>query len=267
MVVDLNPLTAPPIKEVPLPNSPLVRVIAQVKYPLIASTEKPEFIAKFQEAIRDTYPVLRPEQTQSIVLSAQGVTAIGSQKTWRFSDLDGNWRVSLAPDFVALETTAYSSRKEFFDRLEVIVNALEHHVGPKVLDRIGVRYIDRIRGEAIDRISDLVRPEILGVAALSIAKSTQRTMSESLFDFPGKKTQLLTRWGMIPAHETYDPNALEPIDEKSWILDIDMFSAEQRRFNGVEIAGEAREYAERIYRFFRWAITDEFLQSFGGRAL
>ena len=37
--------------------------------------------------------------------------------TWRFRDRDGKWRVSLAPEFVALEATSYSSRNDFLGRL------------------------------------------------------------------------------------------------------------------------------------------------------
>jgi hypothetical protein len=47
-----TPLTGPPPAEVPLTDPPLVRVIAQVRFPLIASVEKREFIAPFQEAFR-----------------------------------------------------------------------------------------------------------------------------------------------------------------------------------------------------------------------
>ncbi|HOU92491.1 MAG TPA: TIGR04255 family protein, partial [Polyangiaceae bacterium] len=84
-----NPLTAPLPAEVPLPDAPLVRVIGQVRFPPVLSLEKREFIAPFQEAIRSTYPVLRPEQTQGIVLGPQGVAPGPKQIAWRFSDVDG----------------------------------------------------------------------------------------------------------------------------------------------------------------------------------
>lgn len=67
-----SPLSGPPPVEVPLNAPPIVRVIAQVRFPLIASIEKQEFIAQFQEAIRRDYPVLRQEQSRSLVLSSEG---------------------------------------------------------------------------------------------------------------------------------------------------------------------------------------------------
>lgn len=52
-----NPLIDPPPPEVPLKSAPLIRVIAQVRFPPILSIEKQEFVASFQEAIRDKYPI------------------------------------------------------------------------------------------------------------------------------------------------------------------------------------------------------------------
>ena len=100
-----NPLTSPAPPEIPLPGAPLVRVIAQVRFPLVASVESQEFIAPFQEAIRKEYPVLRQERAQSIFVGPKGATPLAESKVWRFSDSTRGWRATLAPDFVALEST------------------------------------------------------------------------------------------------------------------------------------------------------------------
>jgi hypothetical protein len=55
-VIDVNPLVATPPPEVPLINAPLVRVIAQVRFPPILSIEQQAFVGSFQEAIRAEYP-------------------------------------------------------------------------------------------------------------------------------------------------------------------------------------------------------------------
>ena len=83
-----TPLTGPPPPEVPLTDPPLVRVIAQVRFPLIASLEKRKFIASFQEAIREFYPVLRPEEGRSVVLGSQGVVDTRSNTLWRFNEAE-----------------------------------------------------------------------------------------------------------------------------------------------------------------------------------
>lgn len=264
MSVDTNPLIALPPKEIPLHNAPLVRVIAQVRFPVIASIDKREFIASFQEALRDIYSVLRPEKTQNLVVRPQGVTPAPPQMVWRFNDIDGKWRVSLAPNFIALETTSYSSRSDFIERFRVALEALNEHIGPRIVERFGLRYIDRVVGQEVGDIARLVRPEMIGILATPMAAYAQQLLSASLFTIPGTKAQLLARWGQIPSHHTVDHTAIEPVADPSWILDLDMFSMGPYLFKTEVLIAEARTYAERIYTFFRWAVSDEFLRRYKG---
>lgn len=264
MSTGLNPITSALPAEVPLPSAPLVRVVAQVRFPQILSIEKRDFVAPFQEAIREQYPVLRQEQTQGVVVGPQGASSMPPQVIWRFADEGKSWRVSLAADFVAIETTGYESRDDFFTRFETTVAALAEHVGPRVVDRIGVRYIDRVTGDAIKQIKGLVRPEVLGVVATEAATFARHSLSESLFTVLEPPAQILARWGLLPEGGTVDPAAIEPLSEVSWILDLDMFRAESRSFVPRDVVAEARSFAERIYTFFRWAVTDEFLRLYGG---
>jgi uncharacterized protein (TIGR04255 family) len=259
-----NPLSAPLPAEVPLPEAPLVRVIGQVRFPPVLSLEKREFIASFQEAIRATYPVLRPEQAQSIVLGPQGVAPGPKQIAWRFSDVDGGWRVSVTPEFVAIETTSYTSRHEFLQRLRFVLEAFAEHVEPALVQRLGVRYIDRVTGDALADISTLVRQEVLGIMATPLSEHARHSLTETVFALPDSNEQLLARWGLVPAGATVDPNAIEPIGEASWVLDVDMFSNEEHPFIPEEIVNTARRFSERLYSVFRWAVTDDFLRRYGG---
>lgn len=259
-----NPLTDAAPAEVLLPKAPLVRVIAQVRFPPILSIEKRDFVAPFQEAIRDKYPVLRAEQTQGMVIGPDGTSPMPPQVIWRFGDVEAKWRVSLAPDFLAIETIAYESRKDFFERFEGIMHALAEHLSPRVIDRIGVRYIDQVKGDAFKEIRRLVRPEILGVVATSAVDQAQHSINESLFTVPISKAQLFARWGLLPVGGTVDPAAIEPLNEQSWILDVDMFRAEPKEFDPANVIADAKSFAERIYTFFRWAVTEDFLRLYGG---
>jgi len=259
-----NPLTAPLPAEVPLADAPLVRVIAQVRFPPILSLEKREFIAPFQEAIRGTYPVLRPEQAQGIMLGPHGVAPGPKQVAWRFSDVGGGWRVSITPDFVAIETTSYTSRGDFLTRLRFVLDAFAEHVEPALAQRLGVRYIDRVTGDALVDIGELVRQELLGIVATPLSEHARHSLTETVFTVPDSKEQLLARWGLVPAGGTVDPNAIEPIGEPSWVLDIDMFSSQEHPFVPEEIVTTARRYTERLYTVFRWAVTDDFLRRYGG---
>ena len=262
-----TPLTGPPPPEVPLSDPPLERVIAQVRFPLIASLEKREFIASFQEAIRTSYPVLRPEEGRSVVLGSQGMVDTRSNTLWRFNEAKGAWRVTLAPDFLALETTEYTSREDFIERLTLVLEALKEHVDPQVLDRLGVRYIDRVSGENMSALPRLVRPEVAGILGSPLSERARHAVSENVFILPGNAGQITARWGLLAPQSTTDPGALDAINERSWILDTDAFQSFQagsRRLDVDSVVEQARGFAERIYAIFRWAVTDEFLRRYGG---
>jgi uncharacterized protein (TIGR04255 family) len=258
-----NPMALPPPPERPLARAPLVRVIAQLRFPEVLSIERREFVAPFQDSIRAAYPVLRQDHTHGLLLTPAGVGAAKPQVAWRFSDLEGVWRVSLTPGFVALETTRYASRGDFLARLRAVLQALGDHVQPAQLDRIGIRYVDRLTGAPLESISALVRPEVRGLAGTGAAGNMLHSLSETMFESHGAR--LLARWGCLPPEGTLDPAAIEPIAEPSWILDLDMFSTGAVPFAIDPVVEQARRYAERIYTVFRWAVTDEFLNRFGAQ--
>ena len=262
MIAIDDPLVAPPPPEVPLKNAPLVRVIAQVRFPLVVALEHRDSVAPFQQSVAAKYPVLRQEQTQVVLLGPAGGAPASVQTVWRFSDVEGRWRVSLAPDFVALETTSYTSRADFLARLREVVEALDRHFQPKLVDRLGVRYVDRIQGSAVNEIAKLVRPEVGGIAGTAANAHALHTLSESMFELQGAR--VLARWGSLPAGSTVDAAAVEPINEPSWILDLDMFTTTPAPFSIDRVIEDATRFTGRIYTFFRWAVTEEFLRRYGG---
>ena len=248
----------------PLANAPLVRVIAQIRFPLVASIEKRDFIGSFQEAIRRTYPVLRPEQTRSVVFGPEGMVEARTGNIWRFSSKDGSWRVALAPDFLALETGRYTSRADFVDRFRTVLRALADHVEPQVTDRLGVRYIDQVSGDHFSDLPTLVRREVAGIWSTPLAGHASQSIAESLFTLPDGSGNLKARWGVVPAEATVDPAAIDPLDTPSWILDLDAFAARSQTFDVDEVVRQTTAFAERIYSFFRWTVTTEFLRRYGG---
>lgn len=259
-----NPLIDKPPQEVHLKNAPLVRVIAQMRFSPILSIEKKDLVSSFQEAIREKYPTLKPEQTQNLIFSPQGLVKSEPQITWRFIDLTNSWRVSLASNFLALETTAYSSRSDFLQRLEKVVIALHQTFNLTTIERFGLRYIDRLVGQDIENLSSFFRSEMTGLMSSELRDDIQQTINESVFNIDNQGRHIIARWGLVPPNQTFDPDAIEPIAQKSWILDLDMSLSKEREFSTLTVMEEAKQFSERLYTFFRWAVTDEFLNHFGG---
>jgi uncharacterized protein (TIGR04255 family) len=257
-----NPLVGPVPQEVPLPNAPLVRVIGQVRFPPILSIERDQSLAPFQEAIRQNYPILRRENVRELTMGPAGASLAEAPVVWRFTDGQDNWRVSLARDFIALETNAYTSRRDFIERLQEAIEALDSEFSPQFMDRLGMRYIDRVQGARDSDFKSLVRPEMLGLGVGPMSDHALHIITDAMFKLNG--AHLRTKWGRLPPKATFDPTALEPIDEECWVLDLDMFTTERTDFDPAEIVKTAESFAERVYAFFRWSVTDEFLRRFGG---
>lgn len=262
-MVDADPLTGPSPREVPLSRAPLVRVIAQVRFPTILAVRQPDrMMIGLQEAIRADYPELRQEQSHNIRLEPGREPQIEPSVIWRFVDITGSWQAAIAPDFVALETEAYTDRGDFLVRFGKLLGTIEATLTPRIATRLGLRYIDRLRDSAVENIGAMVRPEMLGLAGPFQGRA-MLVSGEALLE--AAEGRVRARWGLLPPGASFDPAAAAPIDVASWMLDLDMFREERREFMGAALLAEAEAFAKRIYTIFRWAVTDDFLRHYGGR--
>ena len=109
----------------------------------------------------------------------------------------------------------------------------------------------------------LVRAEVRGITGTAAATHAALALSESIFELPDAQSSraLGACSRQVPP---VDPAAIEPASEKSWILDLDMFSAAPMPFAVERVLTEAQRFAERIYTVFRWAVSDDFLRRYGG---
>ena len=262
MIMTPAPFSGSPPEEVALKRAPLVRVLGQIMFPIIAKLAQQNEIAAFQDRIRSKYPLLNPEQVHHIEMTPGAEPRVRADVIWRFASADRVWRVSLSTNFVSLETTAYTSRQEFVERLTDIARALEATVDPKLVLRVGVRYINRIEGDALDRLAELIKPEVLGVLQTPFKDAAEHLITESMLRT--EEGQLLARWGSLPAGATVDPQALDPITTPSWILDLDLFALEQGPFEADAIGARVLAFARRQYAVFRFVITPAFLTYYGG---
>lgn len=260
-----HPLIDPPPTEVPLPQAPLIRVIVQVRFPPIAKIARLESIADFQEALRDRYPVMSQVQSQSLTLVHPNTIEASAALLWRFSELDGPWNVTLAPDFIALETSRYSSRDDFMARLAHALHALHQHLGPRTSSRLGVRYIDQLSGDELDHIPRLFRPELAWPMTNPLGARPRFAICEQQLAASDADPLILLRWGLVPPNQTIDPSAIPPCPAPSWLLDVDISEERHALFEPERLTQQARGFAERAYTLFRWAVTDEFLAYFGGK--
>lgn len=262
------PFPADHVEEVFLPEAPLVAVVAQVRFPAIASIARQEFLGPFQEEIRGDYPLLHPLQEVNFVVGPEGLTVGNEAGTvWRFRDRTDSWSVSLAPSFIALESRAYVDRPDFVRRFHAVLRALGKTIAPTAIERFGLRYVDRIvldDASGTSAIAELIRPEVGGVSTTEPGPAARlvHTFTDTQYDLDG--ASLHARWGLIPERFQLDPFHGEPVAHPSWLLDLDMFTTGLEDFDVDGLSRRANDYADHIYSFFRWVVEDELLRRCGG---
>jgi len=251
------------IPSIPLRRSPLTFVVAQVRFPLVVSIAEESFIGPFQELIRGTYGDLRREDEAQVLIGPDGVQTLKGGVVWRFSDSLSGWEVALTPEFVALATSQYTDRQDFLTRLRQVIDALETWLRPTKVRRLGVRYINRVQEpDHLEHLRALLRPEVLGPYGVDRPEAVNLTNALTEVDYQfTDETALKARWGVLGPKTTFDP-AIAPVDSPSWVLDLDA-SHDERDFDPAAIVDQVQLFTDRIYRYFRWAVTDEFLTLHG----
>jgi len=240
-------------------------VIVAARFPDVPSVVLDEFVGPFREALKGIYPICRRDESVGLMLGPQGARALPASVDWRFVDELDHWRVTLGTTFVALDTPSYTSRDDLLARFAAVMDAVARCVAPARIDRLGVRYVDQVRGEGLlARIGQLVRPEMLGLLGSELADDvtvgfTDHTLSA------GEGRTVRARSGALPAGSTIDPISIPPLGERSWLLDVDASQTAPLTLDNAAIVAEVGRLAELAHRFFRWAVSEEFLRTFGGQ--
>lgn len=258
---NFDPLHGKHVDHVPLKNAPLVKVLAQVRFPDVTVTPDPQFVSGFQQAIRRRYPTVRQEATPHFVFGPGGVQ-VTPNPVWRFIDPSNVWRVSLTPTFLTLETEKYGSGHDFAERFRTLLQDLGETISPSHVNRIGIRYVDQVElvnGLRIEELLQTHMNEITGAL-----KGVRHMVSE--LEAETAEGGVLARWGHLPADGSHDPEMMPAKDVPSWFLDVDSFASYESNlleYKVEEISGITTSLANRAYDFFRWCVNDKFLEHFG----
>lgn len=252
---------------VPLARSPLVRTLAQIRFPQPTAFVADQDGAAVQVAkqLADVYPLFESGQEAQLMITPDGVTQQQSPtRLWRLANADRSWQVTFGPNFLAIETSTYVRRSDFAMRLNAAWSALRSVVNVPSISRLGVRYINQIsEGATLDRLSDLVRPEVLGVSGLRDETfQVLSSLTEAQYRFIDG-AGFTARWGYLPPQQNLGVD-IPGFNHATWVLDTDSFREwAPGTFTENDLELEVKKLGLRAYQFFRWAITDEALRTFG----
>lgn len=260
----LDVLTLPDVPRVELQDPPLVLALCQVQYEGIPNLEDALHIAPFQQAIQAEYPIsaIAPRSINVQVNAAGMQQQVGSFQ-WIFRDNDDIWRLSLADDALTLETRRYKEFPHLLKRLRTALDALRTQLHPEVTKRIGLRYVNEIR-ETNANWSAVIRPQLLGpLAEPALARYAAHTLQELRLAYPDGHS-INVRHGRLPGGTTVQPReGQESPKDPFYLIDIDAFC--QCSDQGPEpldpkaICARVDSFHTDIYRFFRWAVSDDYI--------
>ena len=250
-----------------LAKSPLVLTIAQVRFPTVLRVGDPDFIAPFQEALREAYPVAVEEHEIQMMLGPQGATQMPGQKQWRLHTADGMLSLVLASTALTFESRSYIDADDFLDRFERALDALQQHIRPALCERVGLRYINEIRqpqGVSAGGWRGLIDNSFLGPIESELGKrfSVARTIQDiSLTRGPNEFVSL--KHGFIPTGTTIVPavpGSAAPTIGPFYLLDLDHFVTRREVFQSKGILASLEKFHAVLYDLFRLAITPELYE-------
>ena len=179
----------------------------------------------------------------------------------RFFSGDEKWSLSVGLNFLALESTDYTNHNDFVDRLLAGLDAVTECAAIPRFSRIGYRYTNRIVGQAdLSLLEKHFVPAVLGGHLASPENADLvHSMTESVYRV--EPSFLLVRSARLGAGQPIDPT-LSPVDEPSWILDLDAYEEGRLDSARATVQSELNRLSGIASNHFRTVVTDRFYERY-----
>lgn len=215
------------------PNAPIVLAAVEVRHSLVEPLDHKQ-LAQVSARIGDALPLRDQVNLVSFVMpSAPGQPPSATQQVApRWLSRDKRTAITLRPEAVVLETTAYGSYERLRDVLVRALEAREVSASNVGLERIGLRYIDEVRvppGNGSRDISwaDWVHESLLGPVAVGRDMGLHADTWQGLTVFTGEDGRaLVLRYGPREGYAVAPDGDLRrptPAPGPFFLLDIDSF--------------------------------------------
>ncbi|MCY4466812.1 MAG: TIGR04255 family protein [Chloroflexi bacterium] len=252
-------------------NNPLQSVICQLMFPPILSIES-ALPAAFQDKIRSDFPLfqaaaesddipLPPAIAELIPQDLRQVLIASDRRRYQFLSKDKNWTITLARDFVALQTRTYRRWEDFREHLEKMVHALISVYAPDSISRLGLRYQNAIDRNAMELANvpwrDLIAPQVLGPLGLPDYEP-EIVEQNGVFSLSMNAAGDFIRvsHGLAHASESQDSDLV-------FLLDNDLFTSDEVPAEVNNVISRASEFNILNRNFFRWCILDPLHTAMG----
>jgi uncharacterized protein (TIGR04255 family) len=264
--------TLPPLY---LPGSPLVAVLAQIRFSPIAAMEK--YVPAIQDELRRKgFLRFREELIEEVgwvVRTADGNPVIDgrTQKQWEFTNAENTWSIRLASDSVTLATSEYVTYEHpFEENLAIALDAIHRNATMQLVARFGLRYVDLIQPEDGYDFPDYLDERLLGLPAgeMGMLESFPFTQMRGPTDagFMTLRCAFLNSGDVLPPDLTGLTLRLNQSVEtgvKVALLDLDHTRHEEQEYDRDQLLESLALLHDRLDIAFRKSVTPEALERWG----
>lgn len=233
-------------------RAPLQAVLCQIRFPPILALMNIAGLTGLQTLIREDYPVLMPAaQGIRIRTSPDSIGINTPPPVWKLQDQESKWVLSVAIDFITLESFEYSSFDEFQSRFNRILWALRRTLRPANSVRIGLRKVNLFKPSSEENPLDynsILRSELLGLM--------------SVRDFPAPIHECVNQLQFLDGDNLLLINSGKGFSnegEPRFILDLDYSTEKSFEIkDGEEITTLLEEFSQGMTNFFHWAVLEDY---------
>ncbi len=174
-----------------LKNNPLQLVVCQVRFDeadvLNDRKTARRFFGKLG-GVDGPFPKFTQILTQRVTINPQAgpgeTPTTEQQRGWQFNNAAGDCHITLLPDSLALETTAYPGWDEFAPPLQRALDVLAEEADPAIEQRLGLRFVNLIILDEVHSgadwdgyiAADLLAPDHHPVLGRGIAAAQHRVI-------------------------------------------------------------------------------------------
>lgn len=235
-------------------------VICQVRFPAILRVDA-EPPAKFQEAIRDRFPLYADRRESLDVELPENIAKLvrehlqpsAGRLIFDFKSEDARWALTLTRESLALSDHRYSRWEQFREHFVAPLAGLEKEYSPAFYSRIGLRYQNLIQRsqlglEGLDW-KDLVAEHIAGeLSKFEIRGEVENAVRMLSLRIGNREGCITMHHGLIRIKDTTGK------DEECFFIDADFYAEPKTEKNdALQVLDRFHTHA---YQLFRWCITD-----------
>ena len=239
-------------------ENPLKLVVCQVRFGVLSRYGEPGFLAPMQEALSARYPRFGDEQQVSITLGPGGAAPVPQPVPLsKFRDLEDEWSIAVARDFISVETTAYKQWEDLRERVGEVLEAAQG-LGIPARERLGLRYINEIRHPDVTGPSDwrrFINERLLGmVGGEELGQDVIHALEEILLR--EEAGMLVVRHGHVGADASQSNSPF-------YLLDADFYDDAPRAFDADDTLGQLDTFHATTNNFFEESVTNELRDHLG----